>query len=96
MATKDGKKTGGRKKGSLNKMTTDIKAVINKLITCIDGDLNKIYKEVREEDPNVLINFLGRIAPKDLNIKADVTSSPMSEEIKKLREQYDKDNNTTS
>jgi hypothetical protein len=89
-------KTGGRKKGSRNKMTVEIKEVINKLVNCINNDLDEIYNGVKEDQKNVLVNFLGKIAPKDLNIKAEVKSSPMSEEIKKLREQYVKSNiNTT-
>jgi hypothetical protein len=79
--------TAGRPKGSQNKITRQVKDVINKLLECLtDEDILSLYAELRDKKPEVLLNFIGKIAPKDLNVKTDFKLSPLAEELKKLRE----------
>ena len=83
---KEGNKQGaGRPKGSENKFTREVKDVIQRLLNCMtDKDLQEIYLHLKTEKPETLINFIGKIAPKDLNIKGDVKTSKLSESIERL------------
>ena len=60
----------GRPKGAISKTNADIKAVINKAVNWINDPVrfNEIMANVAENQPQVLINFLAKLAPKDLNI----------------------------
>jgi hypothetical protein len=84
----------GRPKGAENKFTREVKDVIQRLLNCMtDGDLEEIYLHLKTEKPETLINFIGKIAPKDLNIGGDLKVSKLSESIERL---IDKDNTDVS
>jgi hypothetical protein len=93
---KEGKtKTGGRQKGSQNKMTQDIKRVINKLLSCItDSEIVDLYKRVKKNKPEVIFHFLSKIAPKDLSFSGEVNHNiniNMPSNADKLIGDYKKD-----
>jgi hypothetical protein len=78
----------GRPKGSQNKMTRQVKDVINKLLECFtDADIKKLYNKLKDKKPDTLINFLARIAPKDLNVKGEFRKSELSKSINELVKQ---------
>jgi hypothetical protein len=80
-------KTGGRQKGTQNKITRDIKEVVNKFLEYLTDDkIKDIAERVDSVKPEVLINFVSKIAPKDLNISGELKKSPLSESIDKLLE----------
>jgi hypothetical protein len=88
------KKGAGRPKGAENKFTREVKDVIQRLLNCMtDEDLKEIYTHLKTEKPETLISFIGKIAPKDLNIKGDVKTSKLSDSIQRL---IDKDNTSIS
>ena len=63
----------GRKKGTKNKITREIKDVINKLLECsTDDDIKGIYDELRKDKPEVILNFWGKIAPKVLDLSGKI------------------------
>ena len=70
--TKDNQPEGrGRPKGAENQKTRDIKEVVNYLVEAMnDGFLDEMLIKLSEEKPEALLAFIGKIAPKDLNIHA--------------------------
>lgn len=62
----------GRPKGSINKEKREIHEVIKSLVNYLGDEetLFDLVDEVRKKNPAVLINFLARVAPKDLAISA--------------------------
>lgn len=75
----------GRPEGRPNKLTRQVKDVINKLLECMtDEDVRLLYDDLKTNKPEVLISFIGRIAPKDLNVKTEVKTSDLSESIQEL------------
>jgi hypothetical protein len=87
-------KTGGRQKGTQNKITRDIKEVVNKFLEYLTDDkIKDIAERVDSVKPEVLINFVSKIAPKDLNISGELKKSPLSESIDRL---IDKDKDSVS
>jgi hypothetical protein len=99
MATKDGKKTGGRQKGTKNKYTKLIREKILELTQCFTPeDIKAVYKDLKEKKPEALLHFLAKVAPKSLDVDMDmnVEPSPMAKEIKKLREAHAKNNSSDS
>lgn len=67
-------KTGGRAKGTPNKTTSDMKMVISQVVEAITrGDgINQIVDELIEEAPKELLNFLSKVAPKELNVQGNI------------------------
>jgi len=81
----------GRPKGAINKQTRDIKAVIAHLIERLqDGKLDEMLDTLFIDKPDVVLNFIAKIAPKDLTIKGEIIHHPIAEELKKLRESREK------
>lgn len=68
MATKDGKKTGGRAKGTPNRLTADIKSMIETALHKAGG-VNYLVA-MAKENPAAFLALLGKIIPRD--IRADV------------------------
>lgn len=60
-----GQKTGGRKKGSVNKTTAVLKeAIIQAAIEAGDGDLISYLKaRAQDENKGPFMNLLGRVVP---------------------------------
>jgi hypothetical protein len=82
----EGNKCGkGRPKGSQNKITRDIKEVINKFLEYLTDDkIKDIAERVDSVKPEVLINFVSKIAPKDLNISGELKTSHLSRSIDRM------------
>ena len=77
----------GRKPGTPNKQTTEIKDVILSLITAINkGGIQELVDDLRKNKPEILVKALVSLAPKDLNINANIISNPLADELKALRE----------
>lgn len=67
--SRGGKREGaGRKKGSPNKTTTEVKNAILKAFDEVGG--SKYLVEVAKENPTAFLTLLGKVLPKDIN--ADV------------------------
>lgn len=63
-------KTGGRAKGTPNKVTTELKTAIMAAFDAKGGQ--KYLERVAEEDPRTFCTLLGKVLPAE--IKADVQS----------------------
>jgi hypothetical protein len=84
----------GRPKGAENKFTREVKDVIQRLLNCMtDEDLEEIYLHLKTEKPETLINFIGKIAPKDLNVKTDLAKNPLLEKLAKFDVKSDDNTN---
>jgi hypothetical protein len=58
---KGGPKTGGRKRGTPNKLTTDLKSAILGAFAAVDGQA--YLERVARDDPRVFCALLGRVLP---------------------------------
>jgi len=65
LATKDGQKTGGRKKGTPNKTTAALKDAIMNAFTEVGGQ--KYLVTVAKDDPKTFCTLLGRVLPAEIN-----------------------------
>jgi hypothetical protein len=76
----------GRPKGSKNKMTVEIKAVVDKILNYINDDeqLQVILDDIKNNKPEVYLNFVAKLAPKDLNVKTDIAKNPLLEKLAKF------------
>jgi hypothetical protein len=67
VATSDGKKTGGRKKGTPNKLTGDLKAMI---MTAVERAGGVDYLErMAVENSSAFLALLGKVLPKDIDAR---------------------------
>lgn len=57
-----GSKTGGRTKGSSNKVTKEIKEAFKDLVEGNLGNITKWMKEVAKEDPAKALDFMHKFA----------------------------------
>lgn len=76
MKYQEGKiKTGGRKKGTPNKITNSIR---NKLLSLIDGNFETIKEDLKALSPqdrlNIFFKFLDYAIPKPQNVKIDLSN----------------------
>lgn len=80
MPHKDGSKSGGRQKGSRNKVTLKLK---NAILQAFDnvGGMNYLEK-VAKDDPRTFCTLLGKVLPAE--VKADLTVSRTLVKIKDL------------
>ena len=67
-------KTGGRKKGSLNKVTVEVKGAILQAFDNVGGA--KYLTKVAEENPAVFCTLLGKVLPMDITT-SDGSMSPV-------------------
>lgn len=71
MPFKKGAKPGpGRPEGSPNKIDRDIKQVISEMVTRI-GQPEEMDKIMREAKSDTKLNFLAKVAPKDMKITGE-------------------------
>lgn len=72
MATVDGKKTGGRKKGTPNKVTKEVKSA---MLAAFDkvGGVDYLVRQA-EDNPQAFLTLLGKIIPSEM--KATVSGDP--------------------
>lgn len=66
-----GRKTGGRKPGIPNKLTTDVRELILSALTAAGG--KKYLTTQAKENPAAFMALVGRCLPKDVNLKATVS-----------------------
>ena len=79
----------GRPKGVSNKVNAEIREVIQKCVNWINEPerFNKIMSDVAENNPSILINFLAKVAPKDLNIEiGEKQENPVLAQITAMRQ----------
>jgi len=78
----------GKPVGTLNKQTREVKEVINYLVSALkDGDLDDMLNYLKREKPEAVLNFLSKIAPKDLTVtNINDPPNPIAEELRKMRE----------
>jgi len=69
-----GSKTGGRQKGTPNKLTIEVKAAIEGALIAVGGQ--RYLERVARTHPQVFCTLIGRLVPKPL----DVTMPAVSEE----------------
>lgn len=58
MATVDGKKTGGRQKGSENKVTRETKQFLQQLLHGESDNVREALEKVRMEDPGKYLDWI--------------------------------------
>lgn len=90
-------KTGGRKKGTPNKTTEELRNLVVALTNSNFENVQKALEEVRKEDPAkyVALNtkFIELVLPKQQEIKAEVEqmpTMPYEELMKKLNAELSK------
>jgi hypothetical protein len=73
------KKTGGRKKGTPNKVTTSLKDAIMNAFDIAGGE--EYLVEVAKQDHKTFCSLLGRVLPKEIStsIHSDLDSMSMEE-----------------
>jgi hypothetical protein len=64
-----GRKTGGRKKGTTNKLTADLRTAIQGAFDKVGGQ--SYLQQVAQDDPRTFCKLLGMTLPKDVNLKAE-------------------------
>mgnify|MGYP000273982914 CR=1 FL=1 len=85
----------GRPKGAISKANAEIKEVINNMVNWINEPVRfkEIMLRVAANKTEVLVNFLAKIAPKDINLNLDeVKANPVLENMKKIRLELEKKN----
>lgn len=65
-----GIKTGGRKKGSKNKMSADVRQSVLDTYAAIGGD--KFFAEWAKQKPSDFFQIYAKLLPKDVNVDATV------------------------
>ena len=61
----NGKKTGGRKKGTPNKLNGEVKGMI---VAALNGVGGKRYLEIQaKENPSAFLSLVGRIVPTEVH-----------------------------
>ena len=63
-----GKKTGGRRKGTPNKLTVEPKCAIEGAFVAVGGE--RYLARVARTHPAVFCNLLGRLLPKHVDVAA--------------------------
>jgi len=76
-----GRKTGGRRKGSVNKTTADVKSMIEGALADAGG--REYLKKQAIESPAAFMGLVGKIIPRDLNVALDIA---LSERMRQLIE----------
>ena len=76
----------GRPKGVPNKITRNIKEIVQKVLDCLsDEDIEDIVRDLKKNKKGDLLNFIAKIAPKDLNVKAEIEPKDIVQSIEVLK-----------
>lgn len=74
----NGNKTGGRQKGSLNKNTLNMADINRQVVELICDDrilgLAILIETLAKSKPEVLLNYIAKVMPKDINLSGTVKS----------------------
>jgi len=73
MATIDGKKSGGRQKGAMNKNTAEIRDLILKALDKAGNDEYLYQQSI--ENPVAFMGLIGKILPKQVDLDANVNGN---------------------
>ena len=65
-----GRKTGGRRPGSTNKVTSDLRAMILGALDAAGGQ--KYFQLQARENPQAFLSLVSKLVSKDVNIAANV------------------------
>lgn len=91
----EGKKTGGRQKGTPNKITADTKEAIAGLLRnyATSGDMEKDFKAIKSPKDRLFIaeKFTQYIVPKQQAISAEVDAKVKERTIEQRLEELSKD-----
>lgn len=68
-----GRKTGGRTKGKPNKITADLRAMIEGALSDAGG--RDYLASQAKESPAAFLNLVGKLLPKDMNVAVDIALS---------------------
>lgn len=74
-----GAKTGGRKKGTPNKVTGDVREMI--LAALDDAGGRKYLAAQAAENPSAFMALVGRCLPKDIQVKGELTLRQLIEGV---------------
>jgi hypothetical protein len=74
MAAKGQSKTGGRRKGTPNKLNADVKAMI--LGALHDAGGQQYLTQQARENPTAFLTLLGKVLPATINANARITRDP--------------------
>lgn len=66
-----GKKTGGRKKGTPNKVSGDLRSMITEALTNVGGV--RYLQEQADENPAAFMSLIGKALPKDVNVAGGIS-----------------------
>lgn len=90
-----GQKTGGRKKGTPNKITSDTKTAIADLLQkyATSGDMEKDFKAIKSAKDRLLIaeKFTQYVVPKQQAISADINADVAEKTIEQRLEELSRD-----
>lgn len=75
-----GQKTGGRKSGTPNKLTSDVREAIQGAFVKAGGETYLL--RVAEDDPRTFCKLLGMTLPKDVNLTATVSLEDLIREAR--------------
>lgn len=64
-----GRKTGGRKKGSVNKITGDLRGLIMGALEAAGGQ--QYLQDQAKNNPAAFISLLGKVVPKDVTLNTN-------------------------
>lgn len=81
----------GRPKGALNKENQQIKEVVSTIIEFIQRgeNMQTMLNDLMVNKPDVLINFIAKVAPKDIYLNkgsSEYTPNPLFEILQQMRE----------
>jgi len=74
--------TAGRKKGSTNKATADIKAMISNALTLAGGESYLLRQA--DENPVAFMGLIGKILPKQVDVDANIAGNIAITEIRRI------------
>jgi len=81
----------GRKKGSINKATSDVLEIRDRILKHITADnttFNTMLTNLMLEKPETFISFIGKIIPKDIKIEHDIpVNTPLAAAIKAMNKE---------
>lgn len=84
--------SNGRPKGALNKTNQQIKDVIDKVTTWINDEdrLEQMLANIAESKPEVFLNFIAKVAPKDIHLDIQAKEkNPVLENMIKIRKELE-------
>ena len=80
----------GRPAGTPNKQTIDIKEIVNEILDYVrTNDFKDWMGQIKEEKPEVFLNFVAKIAPKDLTVNVEEKESRFLKAVEEAKKERD-------